>query len=454
MTPPWLKFIPSSLRTRIEHRPHLLKAMSNTGWLFGDHAIRMGVGLFVGVWMARYLGPEQFGLLSYALAFVALFGAIASLGLNGIVVRELVKYPESAPETLGSAFLLRIAGGALAFVLVVVAIDYARPHDSLVKLMVVLLGFVLVFKAAEVVKCWFESQVQSKYTVWVENTAYLLFALVKVALILGEAPLIAFVWALSAEGLLAAIGLMAVYAWRGGHLRMWRPTFGRAGALLKDSWPLILSGLAIMVYMRIDQIMLGQMLGDEAVGIYSAAVRISEAWYFIPTAIVASVFPSIIEAKKQSEELYYQRLQRLYDLMVVLALLAALPVTLLSDWLIALLFGENYAGAGAVLTVHVWAALFVFINVASGRWIYAENLARLALRRALLGAAMNVLMNWLLIPHYGIVGAAWATLVSFAVSAFFSDMFSRKTRVVFYQKAKALALVNLARQVSRTFKSI
>jgi PST family polysaccharide transporter len=122
--------------------------------------------------------------------------------------------------------------------------------------------------------------------------------------------------------------------------------------------------------------------------------------------------------------------------------------------LIAVLFGENYVGAGAVLTVHVWAALFVFLNVASGRWIYAENLAYLAFRRALLGAVINVVMNWLLIPHYGILGAAYATLISFTVSAFFSDMFSRKTRVVFYQKAKALALVNIARQVSRTFKSI
>lgn len=437
MTPAWLKLIPAPLRARIEHRPHLQKALANTGWLFGDQILRMGVGLLVGVWIARYLGPEQFGLLNYAMAFVALFGAIASLGLNGIVVRDLVKEPDDANTMLGTAFVLQFIGGFLAFGLAIAAIGFARPDDSLAKLMVAVLGFVMVFKSTEVVKYWFESQVQSKYTVWIENGAFLLFAAVKVALILGQASLMAFVWAAFAEGVLVAAGLLGIYAWRGGQLNNWLPHYNRAKALLKDSWPLILSGLAIMVYMRIDQVMLGQMLGDEAVGIYTAAVRISEVWYIIPMAIVASVFPSIILAKKQSEALYYQRLQKLYDLMVLLALVVAIPMTFLSDWLVVLLFGDDYAQAGAVLALHIWTGLFVFIGVASGSWYLTENLQMLAFNRTLLGGIVNILANLLLIPKYGIVGAAMGTVLSQMAAAYLFDFLHPKTRNMFWMKTKS-----------------
>lgn len=441
VTPAWLKLIPAPLRARIEHRPELQKALTNTGWLFGDQILRMGVGLLVGVWIARYLGPEQFGLLNYAMAFVALFGALASLGFNDIAVRDLVKEPDDANTTLGTAFLLQFMGGFLALGLAVVAINFARPGDDLARLVVAVLGFVMVFKSTEVVKYWFESQVQSKYTVWVENGAFLFFSAVKVTLILGQASLMAFVWAAFAEGVLVAAGLLGMYVWRGGYLSNWRPHYYRAKTLLKDSWPLILSGMAIIVYMRIDQIMLGQMLGDEAVGIYSAAVRISEVWYFIPTAIVASVFPSIIEAKKQSESLYYQRLQKLYDLMVLLALAVAVPMTFLSDWIIELLFGEAYGRAGGVLAIHIWSSLFVFLSVASGRWFVTENLAMLAFKRNLYGAALNVILNLVLIPKWGVQGAAMATLISYSVAAYFSDFLLLRTRVVFFQKTRSIAVI-------------
>lgn len=436
----WLKYLPAFLRTRVENRPNLQKALTNTSWLFADKFLRMGVGLIVGVWVARYLGPDQFGLLNYAMAMVALFGTVASLGLNGIVVRDLVKESETANETLGTAFLLQAIGGLFAFSLAIVAISLARPHDDSAKLIVAVLGFVMVFKSTEVVKYWFESQVKSKYVVWVENSIFLILAVIKVVLILIEAPLMAFVWAAFSEGALVSVGLLGVYGWQGGVLSAWHIRYSRAKALLKDSWPLILSGLAVMVYMRVDQIMLGQMLGDEAVGIYSAAVRISEMWYFIPVVIVASVFPSIIEAKKQSEVVYYKRLQKLYDLMVLLALAVAIPMTFFSDWLIALLFGIDYVAAGAVLAIHVWAGVFTFLGVASGNWFLLENMSTRMLYRTALGALVNVALNVILIPVYGVPGAAAATLISYSVAGFWFDALDRKTRRTFIMKANSFLL--------------
>jgi len=410
--PAWLKFLPATLRARVEHRPNLQKALTNTGWLFGDKVLRMGVGLLVGVWVARYLGPEQFGLLNYAMAIVALFGAVASLGLNGIVVHDLVKEPETANETLGTTFLLQAVGGLLAFGLAVVAISFARPNDSLAKLVVAVLGFVMVFKSTEVVKYWFESQVKSKYVVWVENGVFLILAVVKVGLILMKAPLMAFVWAAFSEGTMVAAGLLGVYAWRGGVLNAWHIRYGRAKALLKDSWPLILSSMTIMIYMRIDQIMLGQMLGDEAVGIYSAAVRISEVWYFIPMIILPSLFPSIVAAKKQDEVLYRQRIRKSYDLMVLLAFAVAMPMTLLAKPFVLALFGVAYIDSATPLAVLMWSCVFVFFASAWAKGVLAEGRQKVFLLYDLSSVSINIALNLILIPRYGVTGAAVATAVS------------------------------------------
>ena len=421
----------SFLHNSMKQRPNLQKIVENISWLFFDRILRMGVGLIVGVWVARYLGPSQYGLLNFALAFVTLFMAIAMLGINSIVVRDIVKQPACANETLGTALVMQLFGGIAALLLAVVAIAWLRPEDESVKLMVAVLGSVMVFKATEVVKYWFESQVLSKYTVWVENAVFLVVAGVKAAMIILQAPLMAFVWVIFSEAALVAVGLIAVFVWVGGSFFKWQARFDRAKSLLKDSWPMILSGLAILIYMRIDQIMLGQMIGDEEVGIYSAAVRISEVWYFIPAAIVASVFPAIIEAKKQSESLYYQRLQKLYDLMVIMAVGIALPMTFLSDWLIALLFGQAYAKAGTVLAVHIWGAIFVFFGTAWSRWMIIEGFQSTMLKINLMSLVANLLLNLILIPRYGAVGAAIATAISYSLGhTIFALFFKNQKKAV------------------------
>lgn len=441
-----LKFLPVKLRRNLEQRRGLTNILNNITWLFFDKFIRMGVGLLVGVWIARYLGPEQFGLMNYALAFVALFAAVANLGLNSIVVRDLVQDPANANTSMGTSFVLSVLGGFSAFCLSLLAINYARPDDELAKVIVVLLSLLMVFKATDVVRYWFESQVQSKYVVWMENGIFLIFAAIKIGLIVAEAPLLAFIWALFAEGLLVSTGLMIVYALQGGQIRAWIARISRARNLIKDSWPLTLSGLAIMVYMRIDQIMLGQMLGDESVGIYSAAVKISEVWYFIPMVIAASVFPSIIEAKKQGEVSYYQRLQKLSDLMLLLALAGAIPMTFLSDWIIGLLFGNAYQLAGSVLAIHIWSGLFVFLGLASGKWFIIEGLQKYYFYRTISGAFVNVGLNLFMIPKFGIIGAAWATVVAQLCSNILFNIFNRKTRVIFFIQCKSfLAIGNFLR---------
>ena len=395
------------------------------------------MGFFVGVWIVRYLGPQQFGLLSFAIAFFGVFTAFAMPGLQSIVVRDIVRNPNCAPETLGTTAILHFIGGIAAYLIALVTITYLRPEDAIARVIVAILGSTMLLKASEISVYWFESHVLSKYTVWVQNGVCLVFAIVKVILILNQASLIALVWAMLAEAAVLAIILLGVMNKYGLLLTKLHVSTMRVKSLLKDSWPLLLSGISITILMRIDQIMLGYMIGDEAVGIYSAALRVSEIWHFIPAAIVASVFPAILEAKKRSEKQYYERLQKLYDLVVVISLVVMLPITFLSTYIVNLLFGEAYSGAGIVLSIHIWSIIFVSLGMAS-IWYTAENRQVLILQRTVIGSIFNVALNLLLIPNFGAVGAAIATVASQAVSTLLFDGLQIETRRIFFMKLKAM----------------
>ena len=433
-----MNLIPGFIRQRVAHRPNLLRIVDNIGWLFVDKMLRMGVGLIVGVWVARYLGPQQLGLLDFAAAFASMFAALAGLGLQGIVVRELVRSPHEAAETLGSTAALLFAGGVLSYGLLMVSIWFLRPDDSLSIGIVAILGSVMLFKASEVVIYWLEAQVQSKYAVWIQNGVFLTVAAIKVVMIVQRAPLIAFAWITMAEALVVALLLASMVGLREQRLWPLRFQVERARELLKDSWPLMLAGIAVTLYMKIDQIMLGEMIGNEAVGVYGAATRISEVWYFIPLSIVASLFPSIIELRDRDPAKYHARLQRLYDVMVWLSLLIAVPMTFLSPFFVTLLYGEAFADAGLILAIHIWASVFVFLGVASSRWLVAENLQLLSLQRTALGAVTNIALNYILIPDHGPAGAAAATVISYAIAALFADVLQARTRPAFRMKLQAL----------------
>ncbi len=403
----------------------------------------MSVGFFVGVWIVRYLGPEQFGLLSFASSFVGLFGAFTALGLPSIVVREIVRNPDYTNETLGTAVVLQLISGMVTYLPILAAIAYLRPDDIITRTIVAILGSMLLFESSKVAVLWFESQVLSKYTVWVQSSVFLVFAVIKIILILQRASLIAFAWVMLAETILVAIILLGFMNKFGPSLLKLRFNSKRAKLLLKDSWPLLISGVSVTIYMKIDQIMLGQMIGDESVGVYSAALRISEVWYFIPIVIVASVFPAILKAKKVSEEQYYKRLQKLYDLMVLISVGVAVPISFLSTPIITLLFGKAYHGAGTILAIHIWSMIFVSLGVASGKWFLAENRQMLSLQRAGIGVTVNIFLNFLLIPKFGGIGAAYSTLVAQIATCLLFDIIQAETRKMFYMKLKAFNLLRI-----------
>jgi polysaccharide transporter, PST family len=434
----WLSFLPIFVKKRIEGRHNLQKILGNTGWLFFDKILRMGVGLIVGVWVARYLGPEQFGAYNFAFAFVALFAAFASLGLDGIVVRDIVREPERKYEILSSAFILKLCGGGVAFFISLAAIFIMRPAESQTHWLVGIIAAGMIFQSFDAIDLWFQSQVQSKYTVIAKNSAFVALAMVRVVLILNKAPLTAFAWSALAEIIVGAAGLVLFYLKRQSFAALWRPRKNIACRLIKESWPLILSGLAIMIYMRIDQIMLGQMMGNKEVGLYSAALRFSEIWYFIPMTIMSSVMPSITQARLESKDKYYQHLQQLFNYLVRIAYVIALPMPFISSFLVTSFYGYEYTSAGLILAIHIWSAVFVFIGVGMTPWTINEGMMRYSLIQAIGGAIVNICLNIFLIPRYGAVGAAISTLISQMIASFLSNAAVPRLRIVFKMQLKAL----------------
>lgn len=415
---------------------------ANTSWMFAEQILRLTAGLLVGVWVARYLGPEQFGVFSYATAFAAIFSTIAKLGLDGIVVRDLVREPNQRDIYLGTAFWLKLVGALVTLGAVALAMQLTS-NDRTTNLYIFIIASGTIFQSFEVVDFYFQSQVLSKFVSICKLTQLLFSSLLKLYLIITGAELFWFVLVSLVDQMILALSLYFAYRYQknGSFYRYF--DLMTAKNLLKDSWPLIFSGLVVMLYMRIDQIMIKEMLGDREVGLYSAAVRLSEVWYFIPMIITSSLFPAIVSAKKVSKELYYMRLQRLYTFMVWMAIGIALPMTFLSDWLVTLLYGEAYRDAGQVLMIHIWAGMFVFLGVASSSWLTNENLQKLAFYRTLSGAITNVILNLMLIPIYGIIGAAIATVISYMVAGFVFDIFNNKTRKMFFMKIDALLFKGL-----------
>jgi len=419
--PFWVRFTPLFIRKRLEGRVTLHAIIHNTGWLLGDKALRLGLGLLVGAWVARYLGPSQYGELSYVLAFVAFFQTISLLGLNGVAIRDMARERNASPLILGTVFRLQLITGFLCWLAAIGSMALFRPGDTDTLILTAVVAGSLVFQAADTVDLWFQSQTQSKRTIMAKTIVYLLNSGVKVFLILAKAPLLYFAVAGLVEFILAAVALSLSYRMYPAPFRwQWDMDWGKQ--LLKESWPYMLSGLAIMIYMRTDQIMIREMLGTHELGIFSAALPLSATWYFIPMMISQSAGPSIAKKKQSDPSGYDRAIDRLFTMMWWIMLPLSATIALLSGPIVHLLYGEAYAASAGVLVVHVFANIPVALGVMQSIWILNEGKNTLALYKTVVGAVTNIGMNLVLIPKYGAVGAAIATVFSYMVSAVLSNV--------------------------------
>ncbi|MEA3279890.1 MAG: flippase, partial [Thermodesulfobacteriota bacterium] len=354
------------MKTVIDMRSQSFKRyFANTSWLMGHRVLSMVVALFVGVYVARYLGPERFGLLSYAGSFVGLFTALATLGLDGIMVRELVRIPERRDELLGTAFWLKAGGAILMWIGIAAAIPFTH-NDTQTNILIIIIAFAVIFQAFNVIDFNFQAEVKSKYVVYAHLASLIISSVIKIVLVWIAAPLVWFACVFLLDAVVHAVGLTAMYLKNTGKVWYWKWRWQTAKELLRDSWPLILSGMVISIYMKIDQVMIKEMLDASEVGIYAAGVRISQALYIIPMVIAVSLYPKLVELHKSDVKKMLILIQSCCDVLVLTAITIAIIITISANQLILLLFGNEYAKATLVLVLHIWSFVFICAEVMIG----------------------------------------------------------------------------------------
>jgi O-antigen/teichoic acid export membrane protein len=421
------------------------KYLKNTGWVIFGKALSLTVSVLI----TSYLGPILFGDLSFGLSLVAILAAVGALGLDTFIIREIIQEPAKRDEILGTSLWLRIAANALLIPLTVgiylVSHNLSSNPGTPLTLLVGLLALASFFKSFNVIDAYFQSQVQSKYVVQVQNICLITISLIKVAIIVLGLPLIYIVFAYVLDGLILAVGLIIVYQKKGFSIFDWSFDKQRAKSLLRKSSPLILSAVMVSIYMKIDVVML-KSIGSKAIGIYSSAQNLSEAWYFIPVAIVTSVFPALLNARKTDLDRYQKRLKNLYDLLVFISLPVALFISFFAADIIHLIYRGKYDGAGSMLSIHIWSGIFVFLGTASSQYLVAEGFTKVSFYRTAAGAVINILLNLWLIPKYGGVGASIATLIACFVSTFYLLLIP-KTRQQGIMMLKSLFLVTAFQKI-------
>jgi O-antigen/teichoic acid export membrane protein len=410
--------------------PSLRKIMTNIGWLTVEKILGMAVSLFVGVYVIRYLGADDFGKLSYSLSLVGLLEAVAKLGLDSIVIRNLVKEEEKLEEILGTAFLIKLVASLLGMICLI-GLSLKIDGYSQSSLITAIAAFSLLCGSIDVIDYWFQARVQSRSMAIIRSFQLIFSSSLKLVFI-------AFAWLFSIDYLIRAIGSILVYNQKYRSIFAWKFSWDKAVNLLKDSLPLMLSSVMVTIYMKIDQVMLEKMASSQEVGYYVAAIRFSEIWYFIPIVICSSVFPSIVKARGASRKQYYAKLQYLYDTMAWISLVIALIVTFLAEPCISLLLGAEYSKTSTILTWHIWAAPFVFLGVANHQWLISENFTRFCFATTSLGAITNIIINFFLSPKYGGIGAAIATVIAYGVSSHISCLFYPPMYRVAWMLTKAL----------------
>ncbi len=416
------------------------KIISNIVWLIFDRTLSAGVSFFMGIWLARYLGVEQYGTFRYVIAFAYIFSPLGTLGTRGIITRDLVENPSSKNELLGTTSIMRLIGGFCAASLAIGSTLIIEKENTSIWLLVAIISSTFFFQPLTVVEQWFESRVESKYIVYSRNLTLVFLSTLRIVFIINKAPLIIFIILLALDAIFYSLTLLLIYQIKYQNIQLWKVKFNQVKYLLKESFPLLLTGIMVTLYLKIDQVMLGQMADKKTVGIYAVAATLSEIWYMIPVAFTSSLFPAIVNSKKLSTEAYEKRLQNFYDLMALLAYIIIIVFVSISHDLIVTAYGQEYAPAVNILSIYILNCLFTFLGIAQSAWIISEGLQEFNFYATATGAVINIFLNLILIPKFQGIGAALATLVSYAFASYFIFLLIPQTRKNAILMTKAILL--------------
>ena len=413
------------------------KLVKNISWLFFDKIFRMTYGIFVSVLVARYLGPVAFGELNFSIAFVYVFLVISSLGMEQVLIRELTLSKEDRNKIISTSLIMRGLASIIIYLLVVVMAIRYNPDIS-THLLIIIIGTQILLQVTDVFFAVFMAEVSSKYVVLARNIGFLFSGLIKVVFVFIKLSLVWFAFATVVEFFVCSLLIIWFFKRKTYiqiSLKYWDKQIGKQ--ILNSSYPLIISSVFYVIYTKLDQVMLGYLTSSNEVGYYAVAAKLSEVWYFIPSAIVNSFYPELVKLKEQNTNRFKGLIMNLMTVLTALALSIALFFTFFSEILIESLYGAEYIASGKILTIHIWSCLIVFSAVVSGAWFVINRLEKYSFYRTGTGAIVNIALNFMLIPVYGALGAAVATLIAKFIASYLMNGMFAKTKPVFLLQTKA-----------------
>lgn len=411
------------------------KIYSNLFWSLNGKIVNLLGSLFVGILVTRYLGPEQFGLMNYVISYVMLFQILASFGLDSIEIREEARSKQEYNKYIGTAFGLKLSLGVVVLILCV-ATSLLLEADRFTTSMVALYAISMIANSFNVIRNYFMAIVDNEYVVKSEIARVIVGALIKVALVISGAGLVWFIAATTFDTVLVAGGYVVSYKKKAGRLTAWSFDRKTAAFLLRESFPLMFTSAAVIIYQRIDQVMIGQMLDNNAVGMFSVAVRIVDIIIYIPFILSDTLTPVLVSAREKSDDEYRQKAQRFINISFWSTFLVALVVSLLSKWILLLLFGRQYVGAGIVLAVLAFKSVTVALSSSAGKMLIIEGIQKWAILRDITGCIVCVSLNYFLLPRYGIIAAAFIAIMSNLTAGYLSDAFIPAYRHIFVRQTR------------------
>lgn len=402
------------------------KFIHNTGWIMFAQVYQMLLSLVIGVISARYLGPSNYGTINYAASYISFFTIACALGLEGIVVKEMVDNRDNEGVVLGSSIVMRLIAGFLSMITVCIIVAVINPGDRLLLVVAFLQSLILLFNAFHIIDFWYQSLLRSKVSSIIKCIAYTGMSAYRVWLLVTGKSVEWFAFATSLDALLIAVLFLYRYKKDGTHKLKFSSSMSKH--LIGLSYHLIISYLMAAVYNQMDRLMIGRMIDQTHVGYYAAASTICHMWLFVPQALANSAQPIIMELKSRDESIYIRRLQQLSCTIFWIGVMFAVGVTILSHFIIDILYGEAYSPARTPLLFMIWSTVFSAMSYARSIWMISENKQKYNKNILLCGVITNLILNGILIPKIGMIGAAFATLVTEIVCCFVAPFCIKHTR--------------------------
>lgn len=427
---------------KLKNNEDFVKYLKNTSWMFFEYVMRLISSIFVTIYIARFLGPEQFGILSYALAIITLFLVISRFGMDSILVRDLAKNPDESKKYIGTAFILMFLASIVSILCLNILI-YLFESSYEIKIYILILSVSILFQTLLVFDYAFQAEVKAKYSSISKSLALVVASSIKIYLVWIKAELLYFVIIYSSESIFIGLFLLIAYYKKNKVLLLPIYDSKLAKEMVQSSWPMVLAAISSILYMRIDQIMIKNMLDTNQLGIYSSAVKIYEGWIMIPYIISISLLPAIIKLKASYPERYIIGFTKLFSSLFWVSILVALIVSFFGEYIIIYTFGSAYIDANKVLMIVMWTGAFVALGSVSARYLTIEGMEKKIAFRTFLALIINIIANIVLIPIYGIEGAAIATLISIIFTNYVLNYIDKDLKELWYIQNSAIFFLNI-----------